>query len=119
MRKLIKCLTLFACAFPALAQESIGLKLQSKSLLQSAFTAPYLAQALPAAPASVLSAPNSLDREPIPGSCSVSNSTICYDYRTGRAIYKPARELMPEIAGLHRESLTLKRDKVTLNYSFR
>ena len=119
MRGLIKCLVLFVCAVPAPAQEPVGLKLQPKSILQSGVTAPYLAQALSGAPSAVLSAPNSLDREPIPGSCANSNGTLCYDYRTGRAIYKPARELMPEIAGMHRESLTLKRDKITLNYSFR
>lgn len=55
----------------------------------------------------------------ISGSCTQDTETLCYDYRQGRVVYKPARKLMPEIQGLRRESLTLKRDKVTLNYSFK
>ncbi len=59
-----------------------------------------------------------LDRSPIPGSCSASGNSLCYDYRTGRAVYRPARNLMPEISGMKRESLSIKRDKVTFHYSF-
>lgn len=55
----------------------------------------------------------------IPGSCARAGDSLCYDYRQGRVVYKPARRLMPEIAGLRRESLSVKRDKVTLNYSFK
>lgn len=55
----------------------------------------------------------------LPGSCSRDADTLCYDYRQGRVVYKPARKLMPKITGLRRESLTLKRDKITLNYSFK
>jgi hypothetical protein len=55
----------------------------------------------------------------IPGSCARDAETLCYDYRQGRIVYQPARKLMPEIGGLRRESLTLKRDRVTLNYSFK
>lgn len=55
----------------------------------------------------------------LPGSCGSAGDNLCYDYRQGRVVYKPARKLMPEIAGLKRESLSIKRDKVTLNYSFK
>ncbi|MBL8515869.1 MAG: hypothetical protein JNM76_02775 [Betaproteobacteria bacterium] len=55
----------------------------------------------------------------IPGACSQAGDSLCYDYRQRRVVYKPARKLMPEIAGLQRESLSVKRDKVTLNYSFK
>jgi hypothetical protein len=55
----------------------------------------------------------------IPGSCAQAGDSLCYDYRQGRVVYKPARKLMPEISGLKRESLSVKRDKVTLNYSFK
>ena len=61
---------------------------------------------------------SALERSAIPGSCSASGNSICYDYRTGRAVYRPARNLMPEIAGMKRESLSIKRDKVTFHYSF-
>jgi hypothetical protein len=59
-----------------------------------------------------------LEREQISGACSSSSASLCYDYRTGRAVYRPARKLMPEISGMRRESLTVKRDKVVLHYSF-
>ena len=50
-------------------------------------------------------------------SCSGERS-LCYDPRTGRIVYKPARALMPEIPGLRRENISLKRDRITLRYSF-
>lgn len=59
-----------------------------------------------------------LEREKIAGSCAASSASLCYDYRTGRAVYRPAREWMPEINGLRRESMSVKRDKVVLQYSF-
>lgn len=61
---------------------------------------------------------SSLERAAIPGSCAAAGASLCYDYRTGRAVYRPARNLMPEIAGMKRESLSVKRDKVTFHYSF-
>lgn len=59
-----------------------------------------------------------LERERISGSCSASGGSLCYDYRTGRAVYRPAREWMPEIQGMRRESLSVRRNKVVLHYSF-
>ena len=50
-------------------------------------------------------------------SCSGERS-LCYDPRTGRIVYKPARALMPEIPGLRRENISVKRDRITLRYSF-
>lgn len=60
-----------------------------------------------------------LERANIPGSCANAGESLCYDYKNRRAVYRPARKLMPEIAGMKRESLTLKRDKITMNYSFK
>jgi len=120
MNNLFRCLMLTVCAFPALAQEHLSLKLQAKSVLQPTIIVPFNAGFIDiSAPLPQLAPPKNLDLEPIPGSCSTSGGTLCYDYRTGRAVFTPARELMPEINGMRRENLTLKRDKVTFNYSFK
>ena len=50
-------------------------------------------------------------------SCSGERS-LCYDASSGRIVYKPARQLMPEIPGLQRENISIKRDRIVLRYSF-
>lgn len=50
-------------------------------------------------------------------SCSGERS-LCYDPASGRVVYKPARALMPDIPGLQRENISVKRDRVVLRYSF-
>ena len=50
-------------------------------------------------------------------SCSGTNS-LCYDPGSGRIVYKPARALMPDLPGLQRENISVKRDRITLRYSF-
>ena len=51
--------------------------------------------------------------------CAHSGAALCYDYRTGRAVFKPARALLPKINGLRGESITLKRQGLYANYSFK
>lgn len=50
-------------------------------------------------------------------SCS-SDRSLCYDPNSGRIVYKPARALMPDIPGLQRENISVKRDKIVLRYTF-
>ncbi len=50
-------------------------------------------------------------------SCA-GESALCYDPDSGRVVYKPARGLMPEIPGLRRENISVKRDRVVLRYTF-
>jgi hypothetical protein len=52
-----------------------------------------------------------------PSSCSGQRS-LCYDPGSGRIVYKPARQLMPSLPGFTPESISLKRDRITLRYSF-
>jgi hypothetical protein len=47
-----------------------------------------------------------------------SDRALCYDQVSGRIVYKPARQFMPDIPGLTRENISVKRDRVTLRYSF-
>jgi hypothetical protein len=50
-------------------------------------------------------------------SCSTERS-LCYDPGSGRIVYKPARALMPDIPGLQRENISVKRDRIVFRYSF-
>ena len=52
-----------------------------------------------------------------PSSCA-SQRSLCYDAGSGRIVYKPARKLMPTIQGLTPESISVKRDRIVLRYSF-
>jgi hypothetical protein len=50
-------------------------------------------------------------------SCEGERS-LCYDPAAGRIVYKPARLLMPEIPGLQRENISIKRDRIVFRYTF-
>jgi hypothetical protein len=50
-------------------------------------------------------------------SCAASRD-LCYDAASGRVVYKPARNFMPDIPGLQRENISVKRDRIVLRYSF-
>ena len=50
-------------------------------------------------------------------SCSGDRS-LCYDPGTGRIVYKPARAFMPDIPGLQRENISVRRDRIVFRYSF-
>jgi hypothetical protein len=50
-------------------------------------------------------------------SCSGDRS-LCYDPNSGRIVYKPARMLMPDIPGMQRENISVKRDRIVFRYSF-
>lgn len=122
MKTLLMCLVLATCALPAFAQESSNLKLTPKLMVQSGTVAPWRASEAPIAskPTPAPLFPLVLNkREHIPGSCGVSEGALCYDYRNGSSVYKPSRQLMPEINGMQRESVAVKRDKITFKYSFR
>jgi hypothetical protein len=47
-----------------------------------------------------------------------SGRDLCYDTHSGRIVYKPARQYMPELPGLQPESISVKRDRVVFKYSF-
>ena len=50
-------------------------------------------------------------------SCS-SDSALCYDAASARIVYKPARNLMPDLPGFTRENISVKRDRIVFRYSF-
>jgi hypothetical protein len=50
-------------------------------------------------------------------SCN-GDSALCYDAVDRRIVYKPARNLMPDLPGFTRENISVKRDRVVFKYSF-
>lgn len=45
-------------------------------------------------------------------------SVVCYDYRDTQVRVPIARTLMPSLPGLKKENLSIKRDQISLQYSF-
>jgi len=54
--------------------------------------------------------------QPKPG-CT-KEAMLCYEADQGRIVFKPARHFMPDIPGLQRENISLKRDRIIFRYSF-
>jgi hypothetical protein len=61
--------------------------------------------------------PHPESRRGNPSSCN-SERPLCYDPTNGHIVYKPARQLMPDIPGLQRENISVRRDRILLRYSF-
>lgn len=55
----------------------------------------------------------------VPNGCSQNSGSLCFDYRTGRAVYKPMRKLLPEIPGMTPHNLSIRRDKIVAQYTFK
>ena len=61
--------------------------------------------------------PHPESRRGSPSSCKAERA-LCYDPSNGHIVYKPARQLMPDIRGLQRENISVRRDRIILRYSF-
>jgi hypothetical protein len=101
------------------------LKLRSKAAisevlaaLPAATAAPFRAAREEQSGVDLLPPPQADPRLEASRSSCGGERSLCYDPRTGRIVYKPARALMPEIPGLRRENISVKRDRITLRYSF-
>lgn len=79
--------------------------------------APFVAP--PAASTQDLVAPRLATRrdERSRSSCQ-SDRDLCYDPNSGRIVYKPARQFMPDIPGLRPENISVRRDRIVFRYSF-
>lgn len=53
------------------------------------------------------------------GACEKHARDLCYDLVDGRVVYRPVRKWMPPLEGLTAESVSLRRNRLTLKYSFR
>lgn len=57
--------------------------------------------------------------EHLPNGCANNSASLCFDYRSGRAVYKPMRKLLPEILGMTPHNLSIRRDKIVAQYTFK
>ena len=121
MKLLVLALALGVAAPPGEASESKSqaLVLRPKSAIVSPQVhrhAPFLTPSMSDVELELL--PRRDERqEAMRSSCSGARS-LCYDPASGRIVYKPAREFMPDIPGLQRENISVKRDRIVLRYSF-
>ena len=109
-------------AVAAQANEGVDLSVKSKSMAASAT----------AVPSKNAEAPFRYARDPLPelllreeqerrgpsGACQNAATTLCYDITDGKIVYRGARQYMPKIDGLRAESISLRRNRLTLKYSF-
>lgn len=68
-------------------------------------------------PELALMPPRDLRNEQSRSSCT-NATALCYDAEERRIVYKPARNFMPDLPGLTRENISVKRDRIVLRYSF-
>lgn len=53
------------------------------------------------------------------GGCARNSGSLCFDYRTGRTLYKPMRKLLPDIPGMTPHNLSIRRNRVVAEYTFK
>lgn len=61
--------------------------------------------------------PHPESRRGSPSACD-GQASLCYDPTNGHIVYKPARNYMPDLPGLQRENISVKRDRIVFRYSF-
>ena len=110
-------LTVSPKALAATEEKPLTLKLPKAALAAPApahANAPFTA---PAAEAELVLAPQHEARQQ-KGSACESSLALCYDAADHRLVFKPARNLMPDLPGLKRENISVKRDRIVFRYSF-
>jgi hypothetical protein len=55
----------------------------------------------------------------VPNSCARNGGGLCYDYRSGHAVYKPMRSLLPHIPGMTPQNLVIHRNRIVAKYTFK
>jgi hypothetical protein len=122
-RSLFISAVLATLAAPAAAGEGVELSIRSKSMAASVTSA---------APAKNAEAPFRAARDPLPdffapqegprkalkSACEANGSSLCYDASDRKLVYRPARKYMPQVDGLRAESVSLRRNRIVLKYSF-
>jgi hypothetical protein len=121
MKVLILVLAVGIAAAPkvAAAAETKPLELKPKAALMAPAphnAAPFVTAAMGEPDLDLI--PRRDDRQDQSRSSCSSERALCYDPGSGRIVYKPARQFMPDIPGLQRENISVKRDRIVLRYSF-
>jgi len=105
----------------AIANEAPPLTLKvPKAAIAAAAPAPAQANAPftnPAAVPELVLAPPPVQHAQSPSACS-KLATLCYDAEDRRLVFKPARNFMPDLPGLTRENISVRRDRIVFRYSF-
>jgi hypothetical protein len=119
MKLLLIALVLVLAAAPKVAavETQPPLQLRPKTALVAAAPHTYAPFVAPSAEPALDLLPRDLREDQSRSSCN-SDRALCYDPNSGRIVYKPARALMPDLPGLQRENISVKRDKIVLRYSF-
>jgi hypothetical protein len=108
------------------AESEKALQLRPKAAMMSAVAsvtpaqgnAPFVASAGQAADVEmVLGSRQETAQEATRSSCNGERS-LCYDSATGRVVYKPARQFMPDLPGMRPENISIKRNQLVFRYSF-
>ncbi|MEO8102135.1 MAG: hypothetical protein ABI790_06390 [Betaproteobacteria bacterium] len=55
----------------------------------------------------------------LPNACTQKSGSLCFDYRTGHAMYKPMRRLLPAIPGMTPHNLSIRRNRIVAEYRFK
>ncbi len=58
------------------------------------------------------------DLKRAPNACQADATFVCYDYRRRHAVVPLTKSWMPDMPGMKKEGMTVKRDKVSMSYSF-
>ena len=113
---------LASLAVPAQASDDFDFSIKSKSVAASSSSVP----------ARNAEAPFRIARDRLPelmmreeqerrgpsGACQSAATSVCYDMAEGKIVYRGARQYMPNIDVLQPESMSLRRGRLTLKYSF-
>jgi hypothetical protein len=124
MKFTLLALALAAAAPPGGAAEGKAVQPQALQLkpkaamVGSAVTHKYAPFISPSSEPELVLQPRHEHPEASRSSCSEERS-LCYDAPSGRIVYKPARALMPDIPGLQRENISVRRDRIVFRYSFK
>lgn len=94
------------------------LQLRPKAALVSAINARSAPFATPSAEPELELVPRRDPRQETSRSSCSGERSLCYDPTSGRIVYKPARQFMPDIPGLQRENISVRRDRIVFRYSF-
>jgi hypothetical protein len=94
------------------------LQLKPKAAIASPVHSRYAPFATPSAEPELELIPRRDPREETSRSSCSGERSLCYDPTSGRIVYKPARNFMPDIPGLQRENISVKRDRIVFRYSF-
>jgi hypothetical protein len=103
----------------AAADARPALDLKPKAALMAAVphgSAPFVAAA--SEPELHLTAAQHDTPQPQSHSSCTADRDLCYDANSGNIVFKPVRQFMPDLPGMKRENISVKRDRIVFRYSF-